>query len=205
MPEATFIGTIAVYVVLAVLLVSLNIYSRWRWWLKAAAIIVTCGCFFLAYFSIAGMIGWPSSDHLPKRFSVVATRTVEPDRLQNRPGYVYLWVEELNENSVPVTPPRGYELTYSPKLADNADAAQKKLNSGEEVMGQSSGGVEGKAKTQSDHPSNDSGQITGKVGQGEQPTGETTAAETIDQGEAVVFSDMPAVTLPDKSDVATPP
>ena len=36
-----FVGVIAAYVIVAVLLLSLNIAPRWAWWIKATAIIIT--------------------------------------------------------------------------------------------------------------------------------------------------------------------
>ena len=46
MMAATILGLVSAYVVVALLLLSLNLTSRWKWWVKAAAIVVT-GIFFI--------------------------------------------------------------------------------------------------------------------------------------------------------------
>lgn len=206
MPQVDLVATIAVYVVLALLLLSLNIFSLWKWWVKALAIVVTTICIIVAYFSIAALIGWPSPQALPSRFSVVATRVVEPDRISGAPGHVYLWVEELNAHAVPITAPRGYQLPFTPALANDADTAQKKINSGKKVMGQArSTQPEGGVKAKANKTGAQSGRMTGKIGKGDQPTGVSTAAETIGNAQTIVFSNLPAVELPDKANGLAPP
>jgi hypothetical protein len=206
MPLGALIATVGVYIVLALLLLSLNVFSLWRWWIKAGAIIVTSACFIVAYVSISAMLGWPSGSSLPARFSVLATRIEEPNRLTGAAGHIYLWVEELDANTVPNSPPRGYELPYSPQLADDTDAAQKKINSGEKVMGQSqaSGGKQVNAPPQGNNDLGGSN-MSGKQGKGTQLAGQSVAAETIGEAQIIVYSNMPAVTLPDKADAPTPP
>jgi len=206
MPLLGLVATVGVYIVLALLLLSLNIFSLWKWWVKAGAIVVTTVCFVVAYLAISSMIGWPSRSSLPARFSVLATRIEEPNRLTGSAGHIYLWVEEINANAVPDSPPRGYELPYTPKLADDTDAAQKKINSGEQVMGQSKAGDGKKADNAPDSNNDLAGaNMSGKQGQGTQLAGQSVAAETIGEAQVVVFSNMPAVTLPDKANGPTPP
>ena len=65
MSAATILGLVSAYVVIAVLLLSLNLTSRWKWWVKASAIIVT-GCFFVqAYIQTYAVLGWPTDTELP--------------------------------------------------------------------------------------------------------------------------------------------
>jgi hypothetical protein len=204
MPQYALAGTLAVYVVLAVLLLSLNIFALWRWWVKAAAIIVTCACVVVSYFTITAMIGWPTSTPLPKRFNLVATRIVEPDRTSGAPGHVYLWVEEINANNVPVGAPRGYEVPYTVRVADDADAAQSKINSGQQILGQT-GGTEGEAKQQGKGTGGtQTGKMNSNADKGTLVAGESTAADTIGEGALVNFSNMPAVQLPDKGAILLP-
>ena len=206
MPLPGLIGTVGVYIVLALLLLSLNVFSLWKWWIKAGAVVVTSACFVIAYVAISAMIGWPSRSTLPARFSVLATRIEEPNRLTGAAGHIYLWVEELNANAVPDSPPRGYELPYTPQLADDTDAAQKKINSGEKVMGQSQA-VGGKTTDKTTEANNDlaGSNMSGKQGKGTQLAGQSVAAETIGEAQIIVYSNMPAVTLPDKANAPTPP
>ncbi|MCW2883127.1 MAG: hypothetical protein JWQ95_7227, partial [Sphaerisporangium sp.] len=130
------IGTVAVYILLALLLLSLNIFSLWRWWIKAGAIVLTTLAFIVLYVSLTGLVGWPSNNKLPPRFSLVATRIVEPDKARGGPGHIYLWVEEIDEHQIPITPPRGYEVAYSNNLAKKTDEAQQLLKGGQKVLGQ---------------------------------------------------------------------
>jgi hypothetical protein len=209
MPQFALFGTLAVYVLLAVLLLSLNIVSLWRWWIKAGAIVLTCLVVVAAYFTITAMIGWPTFTALPRRFNLVASRIVEPDRQTGAPGHIYLWAEELNENNVPVTAPRGYEVPYTNKLADDTAAAQGKINQGQQIMGQSAPADqpadENAQKSAVKPPDGGTpGDMNGKTGQGAVPTGETAAAETIGEGAQVSFQDMPAATLPDKAAIIVP-
>ncbi|MDR3475033.1 MAG: hypothetical protein P4M09_25560 [Devosia sp.] len=205
MPQNALFGTLAVYLVLVVLLLSLNIFSLWKWWVKAGAIVIGCACVIAAYFSITAMIGWPTFTALPKRFNLVATRTVEPDRASGAPGHVYLWVEEINQNNVPIGAPRGYEVPYTVKLADDTKQAQDKINSGQQIMGQSGGGVPAEGQNaQAGKAGEEQGHMGGKTGNGSTTGGQSTAAETIGEGSLVTFSDMPAVALPDKAFVVPP-
>ncbi|MDO8360862.1 MAG: hypothetical protein Q7T08_12615 [Devosia sp.] len=57
MNNLALFGTIAAYVLLAILLLSLNIASLWRWWIKGTAIVLTTLVFVVAHVSITGMIG----------------------------------------------------------------------------------------------------------------------------------------------------
>src|SRR6516164_6450569 len=65
----SLIGIAISYVVIAVLLLSLNLASRWHWGIKASAIGVTTIFFGVSYGSIAGLIGWPSAARVPKSAS----------------------------------------------------------------------------------------------------------------------------------------
>ena len=135
MNNLALFGTIAAYVLLASLLLSLNIASLWRWWIKGTAIVLTTLVFVVAYVSITGMIGWPSVDSLPRRFSLLSTRIVEPDKIRNLPGHVYLWVELIDEHQVVISAPRAFEVPYSVELAKKTDDAQKMLDTGQAVQG----------------------------------------------------------------------
>ncbi len=202
MPVQAVMGTLAVYALLAVLLLSLNVVSLWRWWVKALAILVTGAAGVAAYFTITAMIGWPTFTPLPDRFSVVATRTIEPDIATGAGGHIYMWVEEMNENNVPVGAPRSYEIPYSVQLATKTEEAQSKINSGSKIMGRKQEGGQEPNGTEHGSASGAPGAQNGQMnnqGQG-QAGGETADAETIGQGALISFSDMPATILPDKID-----
>src|SRR5215470_7276754 len=99
-------GVIASYLVIAVLLLSLNLASHWHWGIKAAAIAITTSFFGISYFSIAGLIGWPSEARVPEHFQLHWATIVEPDKLNGLAGSIYLWVEALDEANMPAGTPR---------------------------------------------------------------------------------------------------
>ena len=74
------------YVVVAVLLLSLNVASRWHWGIKAVAIAITSAFFGIAYASIAGLVGWPSEARVPDHFQLDWATVVEPDKLNGTSG-----------------------------------------------------------------------------------------------------------------------
>ena len=61
------LGVVTAYLVLGVLLLSLNLTSLWRWWVKAGAVIVTTGFFGVTYQTVNGMMGWPTTQRPPPR------------------------------------------------------------------------------------------------------------------------------------------
>src|SRR5215212_7896239 len=135
MPTGTILAIVVAYVAIAMLLLSLNVFSLWRWWVKAAAIVIS-GLFFIgSYFAVTALLGFPTKANVPERFSLVATRTVEPNKASGESGSIFLWVEELNDKNVPSRLPISYQLGYSEALAETVTAAQKRLNAGESVEG----------------------------------------------------------------------
>ena len=186
-------GLVMIYAALAILLLSLNIASLWRWWIKAAAIIAVTIFFGMSYRTIDGLMGWPTTTRLPPRFSLLSTHVAEPDQRTADPGHIYLWATELDENNVPSSVPRSYQLAYSKVLARKIDAAQDKLNHGGEVMG---------VLSTDDAP--DSKEPRGDVKMGRmQRTNDqqSPATDTVpfeEDGSNINFDDLPPVVLPDK-------
>lgn len=182
---------VGAYIVLAVLLVSLNIASRWWWPIKAGAIVVTTGFFAASYFGAVSLLGWPSRSPLPPRFQLLWTKIVEPDRHSGTPGGIFLWVDPLDENNVPLGKPRAYEMRWDPDLAKKVAGAQEKRQAGEDVAGKVENGeeqTEEKAQAKMLQP----------------PTNDAQAVNGVDtvpfrnDSEQVQFEDMPAPTLPEK-------
>jgi len=136
-PLPTILATVAGYVVMAVLLLSLNLTSRWRWWIKGGAIIVTGLFFFATYLSIVSLLGWPAGqDRLPTKFALLSTHIVEPDPFTGDEGAIYLWVEALDEDNFVTGQPRAVRLVYSEPQAENVEDAQGLLDQGEQVAGE---------------------------------------------------------------------
>jgi len=184
-PGTTILWIVLVYVAIAVLLLSMNLTSRWRWWIKAAAIVVT-GCFFVgSYFAIVSLLGWPAAEDPPPRFALLATRVVEPDRITGSPGMIYLWLEELDDNNIPSGKPRGYSRVYTQDFANAVSQAHDLLANGEKVEGSLSPHREQRDDSAATPPSEAEGQQFG------------TPFQITEQD--LVFNNMPPVKLPEKS------
>ncbi len=187
-------GLVAAYVTVAVLLLSLNLTSLWRWWVKAAAIVVTTAFFAATWYGVNGLMGWPTTQKLPPRFSLVWTVISEPSKRLKNPGAIYVWADELDGNNVPSGRPRSYQLAYTDGLARKIAAAQEKREHGQEVMGV----VSGRQISPDAQPRSDI-----KMGQvrPNNKTGQNAAADTVpfmDEAARISFQDLPPVILPDK-------
>jgi hypothetical protein len=126
----TLIAISAAYVVMGVLLLSVGLTSPLRWWVKAAAIVLTSAFFVEIFFATKGLLGWPGSGRLPARFQLLWTRVVEPDPKLHDAGSIFLWVEEVDENNVPTGTPRSYRLPYTKPMADRSLKARDEIMSG---------------------------------------------------------------------------
>lgn len=135
MTETVF-ALVAAYIVLGVLLLSLNLASRWRWWIKVGAVLLVSGLYLGTYFGIGALRGWPAPAELPTRFQMLYGKVVEPNKFTGEVGYIYLWVEALDEDNIPSGLPRAYELSYTDDLADKVLIAIGKVEGGEEVAGE---------------------------------------------------------------------
>ena len=179
MPIGTILAIVVAYVAIAVMLLSLNLFSLWRWWVKASAIVISLFFFAASYLSVTSLLGFPTLANIPERFSLVATRTVEPNKANGDPGAIYLWVEQLNEKNIPSGLPISHRLGYTEELAETVNEAQKRLNAGESV--------EGSLKKNENKT----------LAPGTQQTGSRSVLELPAQWD-LLFNGMPAVELPDK-------
>ncbi len=195
----TAIGlTIACYAVLGILLLSLNLLSLWRWWVKIAAILVTVTACVGSYFAIIGLLGWPSADVMPERFNLVSTRIVEPDMLRGTEGHIYLWIEEVDDNQVIISPPRAFEVAYEVDLSIQVADAQDELNGGSKILGEFAATEQGSGERQS---APREGSDTGDFSAGDDvgtASGEGGTFEDTTASNTLTFSDMPPVSLPGK-------
>ena len=119
---------IAAYVIVAVLLVSLNLYSNWHWVVKLVTTTLTVIFFVITYHSYSAILGWPTSREVPEQFYLHAVQVVEPER-------IYLWGTDL-DRGMGRTVPRAYGLPYTAKLHDKVNKASRKLRKGLPVIGQ---------------------------------------------------------------------
>lgn len=200
MPQVLIAIAVALYGVLALLLLSLNIASLWKWWVKGAAIVATVGCVAATYLTVIAMLGWPSDGRLPATFHVVATRVIEPDRAVGRAGRIYLWVEEVDAHMLPVSAPRGYQLPYTRTLADRADAVQKRIAAGDEMLGTATQVEDSRdLRAENGQQGDESVETGANVGFGAGPAGSKDAASAKSDGPNITFHEMPAMHLPEKA------
>jgi hypothetical protein len=186
------VGLVTAYGLVMMLLLSLNLTSLWRWWIKAGAIVVTTAFFGVSYLAITGLMGWPTTQKLPSRFNMVSSVIVEPDRRTNNPGSIYLWASEIDQNNVPASVPRSYRIAYSSGLARKISGAQEKHDSGQEVMGVISDREQEKEAERRTDIKNGRIQDNGQ----QAPATDTTTIR--EDGDDISFQDLPPVLLPDK-------
>jgi hypothetical protein len=129
------VGLGASYLVIALLLLSLNLRSAWRWPVKAGAIAVTIGFLIVAFLALEAMLGWPTEAAPPARFQLHAALVQEPDRASSSSGAIYLWLSPHDAEGRPSGPPRAYALPYSRALHEQAARAQGRLQEGRPVEG----------------------------------------------------------------------
>jgi hypothetical protein len=132
---AAAIGLVASYVALAVLLLSLNLRSAWRWPVKAAAIGVTAGFFVIAFLAVLGLLGWPTDAAPPDRFELHAALVREPGRAGGSAGAIYLWLSARGKDGETTRSPRAYAIPYSRSLHEQTARAQGQLEAGRPVEG----------------------------------------------------------------------
>ena len=185
-------GIVASYVLIAVLLLSLNLASHWHWGIKAAAIVITTGFFGVCYLSTTGLIGWPSEAHVPEHFQLHWATVVEPDKLNGLSGSIYLWVEALDENKMPAGTPRAFRVPYSRELADRIGHAKERIEQGADQLGTARD-----LEMPEGQPDEDRRLAGAPPGQGEPvSTGDPTAF--IQHQPSIEFEDMPPPALPPK-------
>ena len=186
------VGIVASYVLIAVLLLSLNLASHWHWGMKAAAIVITTGFFGVSYLSTTGLIGWPSEARVPEHFQLHWATVVEPDKLNGLPGSIYLWIEGLDANNMPAGTPRAFRAPYSRELADRIGHAKERIEQGADQLGTARD-----LEMPQGEPDEDR-RLAGAPRRQDEPvsTGDPTAF--IEHQPSIEFEDMPPPALPPK-------
>ena len=120
-------GIIAAYILLALLLLSINLYSKWSWQVKAATIVLTSAFYVVTYYSLPALLGWPTSQNPPSQFRLLAAHVIQPDKEKNTSGTVYLWLSKII-NMTELGEPRAYEFDYSAELHEKIINVNAKLD-----------------------------------------------------------------------------
>ncbi|MBN9332617.1 hypothetical protein [Devosia sp.] len=191
-------ATVICYALLGILLLSLNLTSFWHWWVKAAAIVLILGAVVGSYFAIVGFLGWPSGASLPQRFSLLASRMVEPDKARGDPGHIYLWVEEIDENQIVISPPRAYEVPFRVNLAFEVEKAQEVLDGGGSILGELDTSETEVARDREGSDNTEGIDQAAGGNDGGTATGEGARFDGTSPRPNLTFSDMPALSLPAK-------
>ena len=133
-------GLVAAYVLLAILLLSVNLYSTWSWQVKVVAVVVTSLFYLVSYFSFPPLLGWPTAQALPERFRLIAAEAYQPDKKTGEEGAVYLWAKKIKDLTAHTTP-RAYVLPYSNPLHEKIINAQIKIKRGIPQLGEYEKGI----------------------------------------------------------------
>ncbi|MFT5132074.1 MAG: hypothetical protein ACI9SC_000537 [Gammaproteobacteria bacterium] len=128
-------GLITAYILIALLLLSLNLYSRWSWQVKTATIVVTTLFYIVTYLSFSPLLGWPTKQLPPTNFRLIAAHVQQPDKVTGDEGAIYLWLAHINDLSIN-SPPRAYEFPYTNGLYEKIVNAKAKLNKGVPLLGE---------------------------------------------------------------------
>lgn len=119
-------GLITAYVLIALLLLSINLYSNWSWPVKAGAIVITTIFYIVSYLSFPPLLGWPTSQQMPERFKLIAAHVEQPDKVSGEEGGIYLWVTRIDDLTS-YGAPRSYKLPYSNLMHEAVIKASAKL------------------------------------------------------------------------------
>lgn len=196
-PEIAVFFLVAAYVVVAVLLLSMNIGARYRWWIKAGTIIITTLFFVFSYNGVVALLGWPSSDPLPPKFKLHWASVVEPDKFTGKPGNIYLWIEELDDENIPFGTPRAYRLPYSDELADRVDGALELIEEGTDQGGEADTLEEMLEQLEEEEAEEEAEEERGEI-EIDEEGGNFDAEAFIEPDQDIQFGDLPPPELPPK-------
>ena len=192
---SSVVGLTIAYVAIAILLLSLNLTSSWRWWIKGAAIAITTVLYGLTYQSVESLLGWPADARMPKHFQLHWGTVVEPDKFLGTPGAIFLWVEELDEQNYPVGTPRSFRQPYSKELAEKVQKAVANIEAGHQQAGTAED-VENAGEQNEQQGENI--QMAGQQNNDDQGGSERDPDALLNRQNTLEFHDLPPPQTPDK-------
>jgi hypothetical protein len=128
-------GLIAAFVLIALLLIGVNLYSSFSWRVKAMLIVLVSAFYIVTYYSFPPLMGWPTDTELPKRFNLVAIYVEEPDKTTGDAGEIYLWLTDLRKGPGR-NRPRAYRVPFDGELHAKVVEAGTKLRKGLPQLGE---------------------------------------------------------------------
>jgi hypothetical protein len=130
------IGLSCAYAAVALLLGLVVLSTRIPILVRIISTLSVVALAFFTYWGISEIRGLPSDSYPPHLFRMHWARIVEPNKMTDEPGSIFLWLETLDEDNYPSGLPRAYRLPFTPELADAVQAALASIAEGEEVAGQ---------------------------------------------------------------------
>ncbi len=128
------LGLTLTYVALAALVLAIFLLTRLPVWIKFAFILTISGFYYLTFYSLQGMLGWPTQQALPEQFQLLASSITEPDEEEGTDGRIHIWATAFVDNA-PAAEPRAYELPYDLELHSALEAALKEQRRGNIQLG----------------------------------------------------------------------
>ena len=125
------IGISASFLVLTALILWLIIISKGGMWtIKSIVISIATLFTIIVFLSLKHFIGWPTTSKLPQEFQLHWAIIHEPNKLERKEGYIYMWATELSANDKNVGIPRAYKSKYSRENHKQIAAALLRLGEG---------------------------------------------------------------------------
>jgi hypothetical protein len=123
------------------------IYLKGYWPLKALFITTAMYLTFSLFLSAENFKGWATSQTLPETFKIEWIIIQEPDKTNELPGAIYVWVSDIITepvcypvflclNDSRVKGPRAYTLKYSTEDHQGAMDLIERLEDGEGLVGE---------------------------------------------------------------------
>ena len=174
---------ILTYLVVTTLLLCFYFYSQFSRLTKNLTVLLVTLSYFYTWFSVEGLLGWPSQQELPSQFRVLWIDINEPDKGDSEDGEIFFWVKELNKVDQPYGKPRAYSIKWSEENAKKAEEAIKKMEDGEILNGNISRNI-----------------LTGDQEKSDGTISEKEGTSSTDEGEPTFqFKEVSPPVLPSKS------
>ena len=127
-------GLVAAYVIVALVLTLLGLFSRWHWSIKALGVAVVSVSYILMYYSVPPLLGWPTDRAIPRKFALLAIYLQDPDPVTGRRGDIFFWATDMAAGAD--KRPRAFRVPYTPKFKAVFQEAQGKLKNNMPQLGE---------------------------------------------------------------------
>ena len=193
----------AAFLLITGLLLWFIIGSKGNW--AAKVLVIACSLFFCLSvgFSLENLIGWASTQIVPEKFRVHWLIIVEPDKKLNKPGAIYIWLQDSKKRKISfiesmyninITEPRVHKIPYTKGQHEQANQALEMIMGGKEVggtragVGQKPGDGEGEGDGKEGEPGPNNGE--GQSGEG--------SGGSFSGFSGIIFHELPPTKLPEK-------